>query len=92
MTDKIVARLYKVVHILWNFVIACFWKPIQRLLFPVPSPKYSGNEGVKPVHEIPGPSGLPILGDALTLNKFGGPEKIQDYIAHLHEQYGHIVR
>lgn len=48
---------------------------------------------IKATWEIPGPTiWRPVLGDALTLNKFGGPEKLLDYISSLHEKYGPIFK
>lgn len=79
----------------WNYIRDYFLRPFVHLFFPSLWVEPTDENGVriKPTSAIPGPNiWLPVLGDALTLNKIGGPPRFLDYISSLHEKYGPIVK
>lgn len=86
------------IDILGFWILIKIWTIIQDFILRIFCPSLIPNTDkngvkIKPTWEIPGPTiWLPLLGDALTLNKFGGPEKFLDYVSSLHAKYGPIVK
>jgi hypothetical protein len=63
------------------------------MLPPAPEKKETGVIGpFRPVSDIPGPKGWPIMGDLRQFNQIGGSGKFNVYAEKLHKDYGPIVR
>lgn len=86
-------QIWKFLGIFLNYIGQIFQK--VKIHFQSPKLKLEDNGKQhfrRPFSEIPGPKGLPLVGNILEFNKAGGAEKFNHFAEKLHKKYGDIFK